>query len=79
MYVLNAPFHCVYYIGPDDEFFSVEYYVVHSILISRKFLIIIIGTSPVEVTELTSGEHSLKIVPQDCGKNRRPQNVKFTV
>ena len=40
---------------------------------------IILGTSPVEVTELTAGEHSLKIVPQGCGKNRRQQNVKFTI
>ena len=37
------------------------------------------GSNPVELTGLGTGQHSLKIVPQDCGKNRRQQTVKFTV
>ena len=41
--------------------------------------VIILGSSPVTLNGLGPGEHSLKIVPQSCGKKRRQQNVKFTV
>ena len=41
--------------------------------------VIVLGLSPVTLNGLGSGEHSLKIVPQDCGKKRRQQKVKFTV
>ena len=71
MYVLNALSHCMYHVGG-----SILYSIPSS---SADNLIIVPGTSPVEMGELTAGEHSLKIGPRGCGKNRRTQNVKFTV
>jgi len=42
-------------------------------------IVIILGSSPVKLNGLGLGEHSLKIVPQGCGKKRSQQIVKFTV
>jgi hypothetical protein len=39
------------------------------------------GSSPQVYPELSPGEHRLKVVPSidQCGRNRRPQVIKFTV
>jgi len=37
------------------------------------------GSSGQEFSSLSSGQHRLKIVPNNCGRNRRPLVVRFVV
>ena len=37
------------------------------------------GSSGQQFSDLSSGEHRLKIVTDNCGRNRRPLVVRFTV